>query len=66
MESGGQLCSCDLGVGRVGDTYECFRSGRVGDDEVGCVCASSSMWTAMEKRRQKAGSRTTAIVRLRE
>lgn len=52
-------------------TYVCLRSGRRREEDgavsaeqvvfVPGVAASSSRWTAMEKRCQKAGSRTFAI-----
>ena len=48
-------------------TYVCLSSGRFGDDGEGTVdwtVASSSWWTAMEKRFQKAGSRTTDMVKV--
>ena len=45
-------------------TYECFNTGgSLGERCVEGIEASSSRWTAIEKRFQKAGSRTTAMLR---
>jgi hypothetical protein len=47
-----------LGAEEMGLTYVCLIGGRVERASF----SASSLWTATEKRFQKAGSRTTAIV----
>jgi hypothetical protein len=51
-----------------GETYECFIPGRCLFSVCSCASAyfrASSWCTAREKRRQKSGSRTVPIVKLR-